>query len=397
MNSRYKLKITGKNTKRFINDLIQQKVLLYDISMFDKYVLIVVDEDGYAQIKKVKTSYKIEVVDSFGKAKIIDIIKKYRFFLIFLFVGILIIKLLSSIVFDIDIEHSKSDIREIVLNDLNEYGIAKYHFKVSYKKKEEIIRKILKKETERIEWLEIDSVGTKYVVKVEERVKNNTVKSTTPQNIIAKKDAMVLLIHAENGEVKAKKYQYVKKGDVLISGFISKDDKIVKKERAEGYVFGEVWYQVQIELPKVYKEELKTGKKKNRLELYFFDKNIFLFNLKRYKNYKISRHKLIENKIFPVGLSYSTIYETKKIEKDYSNNSGLKEVIDLAEERLLQKLGSKDEIISKNVLKKSDKNSKIVIDIFFKVKEDITDTENIENINIEELEGAEDGTSNQCF
>ena len=40
------------------------------------------------------------------------------------------------------------------------------------------------------------------------------------------------------------------------------------------------------------------------------------------------------------------------------------------------------------------KNSKIVIDIFFKVKEDITDTENIENINIEELEGAEDGTSN---
>ena len=113
MNSRYKLKITGKNIKRFINDLIQQKVLLYDISMFDKYVLIVVDEDGYAQIKKIKTSYKIEVVDSFGKAKIIDIIKKYRFFLIFLFVGILIVKLLSSIVFDIDIEHSKSDIREI--------------------------------------------------------------------------------------------------------------------------------------------------------------------------------------------------------------------------------------------------------------------------------------------
>ena len=393
MNSRYKLKITGKNIKRFINDLIQQKVLLYDISMFDKYVIVVVDEDGYLQIQKIKTSYKIEI-DSFGKAKIIDIIKKYRFFLVFLFVGILIIKLLSSIVFDIDVEHSKSDIREIVLNDLSEYGIAKYHFKVSYKKKEEIIRKILKKETERIEWLEIDSVGTKYVVKVEERVKNNTVKSTTPQNIIAKKDAMVLLIHAENGEVKAKKYQYVKKGDVLISGCISKDDKIVKKERAEGYVFGEVWYQVQIELPKVYKEELKTGKKKNRLELYFFDKNIFLFNLKRYNNYKISRHKLIENKIFPVGLSYSTIYETKKIEKDYSNNSGLKEAIDLAEERLLQKLGSKDEIISKNVLKKSDKNSKIIIDIFFKVKEDITDTENIENINIEELEGAKDGASN---
>ena len=394
MNSRYRLKITGKNPKRFINDLIRLKVLLYDISMFDKYVIVVVDEDGYLQIQKIKTSYKIEIIDSFGKARLIKFLKKYKYFLVFLLFGILFIKLLSSIVFDIDVEHSKSDIREIVLNDLSEYGIAKYHFKVSYKKKEEIIRKILKKETERIEWLEIDSIGTKYVVKVEERVKNNTAKNTTPQNIIAKKDAMVLLIHAENGEVKAKKYQYVKKGDVLISGFISKDDKIVKKERAEGYVFGEVWYQAQIELPKFYKEEIKTGKSKKRLEFYFFDKKFLLFNFKPYKNYKIDRYPLIENRIFPIGISYSTIYETRKIEKDYSNNSGVRAAVGLAEKKLLQKLGSKDEIISKNVLKKSDKNSKIVIDIFFKVKEDITDTENIENIKIEELEGAKDGASN---
>ena len=69
---------------------------------------------------------------------------------------------------------------------------------------------------------------------------------------------MVLLIHAENGEVKAKKYQYVKKGDVLISGFISKDDKIVKKERAEGYK------KPGVRLKEEKKQNIINSRKKNR-------------------------------------------------------------------------------------------------------------------------------------
>lgn len=394
MINRYRIKITGKNTKRFIKKLIQDKISLYDVDFGERFSTIIVDDVGYEKISKIKTSYKIEVIDEYGKAKYFHLLKKYQFFLIALVLGIGCIKVLSCMIFDIDVEHSKSEIRDLIIADLKEYGISKYHFKVSYQKKEEIIRKILKKETDRIEWLEIDSIGTKYVVKVEERVKNNTTKETTAQNIIAKKDAMVLQIHAENGEVKAQKYQYVKKGDVLISGFISKDEKIVKKERAEGYVFGEVWYQVQIELPKIYQEEVKTGNKKRKLEFRFFDKSIFVLDFDSYDTYQVKRKKLFENGIFPIGIYDSTIYETNKIEKDYSSKEGYQEAISLAEKRLLQKLGKEDEIISKNVLKKSDKNSKIVIDIFFKVKEDITDTENIEDINIEELEGEESGTSN---
>lgn len=394
MINKYKIKITGKNTKRFVKELIKEKISLYYIDFNDKYTIIIVDDDGYKTINNKKTSYKINIIDEYGIVKIKDTTKKYSLFLICILCGIILIKILSNIVFDIDIEHSKSEIREMIMNDLEEYGIKKYHFKVSYKKKEKIIKKILKKETNNIEWLEIDNIGTKYIVKVEERIKNEIKQNNKCQNIVAKKDAMILSIMATNGEVKVAKNQYVKKGDVLISGFISKDDKIVKKERAQGEVFGEVWYQVEVMLPEVYKEETLTGKSKKRLELKFLNKEFFFFDFSKYKTYAIKRKKLLSSNILPISINYSTIRETRKIVKDYSIIDSNQEAIKLATKRLKNSLGKKDSIISKNVLKKSKKDSKIVVDIFFKVKEDITDTVNIDNIDITKQEGEKDESSN---
>ena len=253
MTNKYKLLIVGKNPKRFLDNLISLKISLYDVKLTDKELTIVVDLDDYDKILKLKTSYKIKVIDYYGLVKYENILKKYNVFFICLIIGLVLIKVLSSIVFDIDIEHPKSEIRELVLADLEEFVIYKYHFKVSYDEKEKIIKKILHKETDRLEWLEIDSIGTKYVVKVEERIKNDPKIDNTFQHIVAKKDAMILQIQASSGEIKVSKNDYVKKGDILISGFITKDEEIKKKVKAVGTVYWEVWYKAEITLPKVYK------------------------------------------------------------------------------------------------------------------------------------------------
>ena len=54
-----------------------------------------------------------------------------------------------------EVIHSNYEIRSIIYQDLKKFGIEKFNFKVSYEEKEEIVQKILKKETEKIEWLEI--------------------------------------------------------------------------------------------------------------------------------------------------------------------------------------------------------------------------------------------------
>lgn len=393
MTNKYKLKIEGKDVKRLIKNIIAMKIELYDIVMKDGYAYITVEEEGYQAIKKIKTSYKMRVVDEYGPIKLKHLGRKYFIFFMFLILGIILLEVLSSMIFSIEVKHAKSDIRQLVLNDLKEYGIEKYHFKVSFKEKEKIISKILSKEVDRLEWLEIETVGTKYVVKVEERVKKAKEKEKKERHIVAKKNAMILEIQAESGEIVTKKYDYVEKGDVLISGFISKDEEIKKKVHAEGIVFGEVWYNVSISLPKTYKEVKIKNEKKKVLEVNFLNHHFFLFNFKPFNTYKIKRVKLLENKLLPINISYSELTKTEEIVKRYNTSKGEKEGIKMAEEKLLKKLSPKDSIVSKKVLKKKEKDSTIEMDIFFKVKEDITDYESIEDINIEELEGEKDGTS----
>ena len=394
MTNKYKLLIVGKNPKRFLDNLISLKISLYDVKLTDKELTIVVDLDDYDKILKLKTSYKIKVIDYYGLVKYENILKKYNVFFICLIIGLVLIKVLSSIVFDIDIEHPKSEIRELVLADLEEFGISKYHFKVSYDEKEKIIKKILHKETDRLEWLEIDSIGTKYVVKVEERIKNDPKIDNTFQHIVAKKDAMILQIQASSGEIKVSKNDYVKKGDILISGFITKDEEIKKKVKAVGTVYGEVWYQAEITLPKVYKEIKYTKNSKKRFQVKFLSHDFLLFDFKPYKTYESSNITLLENRLLPMSFNYSKVGETKEITKRYTGTKGEKEALKLAEKNLKKKLSVNDSIISKKVLKKTEKDSKIIVDIFFKVKEDITDTVNIDNIDITKQEGVKDESGN---
>lgn len=392
MTNKYKLKIVGKNIKRFVKNLISLKIDFYDIDIGDGYCYITVSEDDYNVIKKIKTSYTINIVDSYGPIKFKLLGKEYFVFVVFLFIAIILLEVLSNVIFKVEVVHAKSEIRQLVRNDLKEYGISKYHFKVSFKKKEEIIKKILSKEVDRLEWLEIEAVGTKYVVKVEERVKNKPSEEEKSQNIIAKKNARILEIIADTGEIVTKKNDYVNKGDVLISGFIHKDEEIKKKVHAKGIVFGEVWYSVKISVPKVYKETQLKSDTKRVIEINFLNHHFKLFDFKPFKTYKAERTTLLKNNLLPISVSYSKLTKTKEIVKRYTTKEGEKEALKMAEERLLRKLSEKDTIISKNVLKKIEKDSTIEMDIFFKVKEDITDYESIEDINIEQLEGEKDGS-----
>ena len=392
MNNKYKIKIVGKNTKRFIKELIKEKIIIYYMETSDKESIIIVDDKGLDIINNKKTSYKINIIKEYGPIKYKNILKNNLVFFISIIIGISLLKLLSSMIFIIDIEHSKSEIRELIKNDLELYGIKKYHFKVNYKEKEEIKNKILKKETERIEWLEIEEIGTKYIVKVEERIKNNIKRDNNTQNIVAKKNAMILSINAIHGEIKKKKWDYVKKGEVLISGFITKDDKIMSKTKAIGTVYGEVWYKVNVEIPKKYKEVVKTGKSKYKIEFNFFSKSFFIIPNK-YKNYKIKRRNILKNKIFPISINYSKLEETNVYKKNYYINNVDESAIKIGIDKLKTKLNKEDSVIYKKVLKKEEKNSKIIVDIFFKVKEDITDTENINNIDIEKIKEGEESES----
>jgi len=380
MNSRYHILIQGKNVSYFVSLLIGKHVSIYQKEEVPSGVILLVDAEGWKIIQEIKTSYSITILNRYGIAKIQYLVHKYFVFLLGIVFFLGIIFFLSHVIFQVDVVHSNELIRSIIYEDLKQFGIERFHFKVSYEEKEEIVEKILEKETEKIEWLEIEEVGTKYIVRVEERKKSKEKKACRPQNVVAKKDAMILEIHAEEGEVKKKKLDYVKRGDVIISGLIYNKEDIVSKRCARGQVFGEVWYQVTLEIPKHYHEEKVTGKKKRKLEVQFLNTTYHLFS--HYDTYQKKSKVLLKSRLLPIQFLFSTYLETEVIDEKYTLDSIDSKVYSLALEKLSQQLSKDDEVISKKILKKYEKDSKIIVEVFFRVKEDITDTVSIENVDI---------------
>lgn len=377
MTNKYRIKITGKDPKYFLRHLIVKKIKLYNIVEDHDGISLTVDEVDYAKILKMKTSYNIKIVNRFGVAKLRYLLLKYKYILFFLFLTLGLMIILSHFIFFIDVIHSKEEIRELVENDLKEFGISKYKFRVSYAKKEEIRNKILEKEKDKIEWLEIDRIGTRYIVNVEERlIKDNKVDNEV-RDIVAKKDAMILNIEAETGEIVRKKYEYVRKGDTIVSGTIKNKEDEVSKVKAEGKVYGEVWYSVTVELPKKYYEEKKTGKTSKALTLRIANKKISVPFSKDNKSYISEDSPILQNNLIPIKLVLETKHEIEIIDKEYNMDNSSSEAIKLATKKLEDRLDEQSMILSKKVLKKTLKNSKIIVEIFFKVRENITDYKKI--------------------
>jgi len=384
MKNFYEIKITGKDTKRFIRTLHRMKIQLYKIKYQDNSVVIWIDRENYQELRKIKTIYKIELVGYHGILKIEYLLKKYSLFISMMGIGLLLILILSKMIFSIEVIHVKKEYRDFIKEELKKEGIELFHFQKSFDKQEQIVKKITTTYRDKIEWLEIERIGTKYIAKVEERKYSNTKNDGEPRDIIAKKDGRILEIEASTGTVIAKKDQYVKKGYVLISGQIKNKDILMAEVKAEGKVKALTWYTVNVSLPYHYQEEKKTGEKRKVLNIQILSKKWNIFGSKKEYNKETSPIFEIKNQLIPISISLCEEEKINKIEKVYTRDLALIEASRIAREKLEQKLGDDIEILYEKSLKITEENSKIDIEIFFTLKEDITAYQEIPEVVEEE-------------
>ena len=380
--NRYVIKIEGRRPSSLLSLLIILKIPFIKKAETKDSLIIEIEENQFQRIKKLVPTYEVTILKRTGISYLLNLYKTKKVFLFSILLAFLVITVLTNITFSIRIVETDSAIKEMLLDDLKENGIIKYHFKVPYKKKEQIRQKILDKEKDSLEWLEIEEIGTMYQVKAIKRVNNPKEETLTPRSIVAKKKGRITRIEADYGEVTAKKNDVVEKGDTLISGLIKNKDEIKTKVAARGKVYAEVWYQVNLNLPTIYQEETKTGNQKNILEILFLDKNIFISELFKYKN-SINKEKVIyQSNLIPFRISFTKKEEINIKQVTYQNKSSQKEIEQLAIKKLKQRLGNNIKILSINVLKKKTSADRIEVELFFKVEEDITSYSSLENIDI---------------
>lgn len=382
--SKIKLSIKGRNIDRFLKKLSDHKINVYNVNKINRNeVNIVISKDDYLRVLDLKSIYELDIIDGYGFIKIRKKLKLNSLLISLLTVGIICTYILSKITFSIEIIHTDPNVRSFMKKELENYGIKLKTFKKSYNELQKIKKQILDSHKDTLEWLEIESIGTKYIIRLEERKikQNNEVYEN--QNVVASKEAIVKKIEAKNGQIVKEINSYVKKGDTIISGEISLNDEVKGVTRADGVVYGEVWYKVEVTYPLVYRETFPTGKEKKALVFKFLNKE-FEFSFHKYKNKTVEAKTLIKHLFLPIEISYQKQKEVREIDEIYTIDEAIQKAEDKAYEQINSKLNDKEEILDAKKLKVNVNDSTIELEMFFTVYEDITAFEPIEEIIEEE-------------
>ncbi len=386
MINRIKIEITGKYTNYFFKELIRRKINIYDLVKSHNKLEIIIDYKDYKNVKKIKTTSKVKIVNRYGVSKLKYLFNKYRLLLFFFLFAIFINIFLSHIIFKVEvINHNKKLVKEIK-DELMDLGIKKYNFVLSTNKVNNIKEKLL--ENKDIEWLEIERIGTKYVIKVEERKVKEKEDECLPRNIVSKKNAVITKINVENGEIIKKKNDYVMAGETIVSGLIHNKETVKTKVCAKGLIYGKTWYKVKLSLENTILNTVYTSNEKTGFYIKILNKEYKLGN--KFSKYKIKKYNIVGSKLVPMEISLSKYLEINRHEQQLSKKEIEKKALILAEKKVREGLKKDERILDKKILKNNINNSKIDIEVFIVAEENITSYFDISGINIDELNKKEE-------
>ena len=339
---------------KFINKCIINKIYLSNINYINKDKLTCnINILDYKKIKKLNYYSKIKIINYTGIYKYKELIKNNIFKIIIIILSFILMDILTSYIVDIEIVHSSKSIRNLIAKELDNNNIKKYNFSYSFNELEKIKQNILNNNKDKLEWISITKDGMKYIVRCEERKIKDITEDVGYRNIIASKDAYITKIISTKGENLVRSGEYVKKGDILISGKIKLYEEVKGDTLATGSVYGNVWYNVSLEIPREENKKEYTGKERYNLNI---NDKIFLKNKYKY----FTQDNIREIKI--LGLKIK-IYK----EKEYSYKKHIlseEEIENIVNNKIKEKFNDIGTIISQKVLKKEVFNSTIDYRVF---------------------------------
>ena len=366
----YLVQIKGKNPKRVLSIIFKLGIDIYDIKYYKNIITFKTSYTNYNKIKSIKTTYEISIIRICGINKIKCLFKRYRMSFIFFLFSIFIIVLFSNFILIINYETENSEIKSLLKEELNKNNITLFSYFKSYDKLQTIKNKIKKDNKSKIEWIELERNGVVLNVKVIERKdKNKNITLNDSTDIVASKNGYIRDIYASSGEIIKNKDDYVKKGDIIVSGNIYRNNEVVARVKSKAFVYAEVWYLIKANMS--YERDIlsKDDNGKINLIINIFNKDLCLFKIdKNISNEKESL--LFSNNLFSIKiLNKKNTISTKKKYTD-------KELISILHNNIISSmnnsLGDNEYIIYEKVLKNYKENGKMFIEVFIKTYEDIS-------------------------
>lgn len=280
-----KIQISGSIPERFINLCIADQILLWGISKNNEDIIAWIGLTDFFRIRPlvVCSRTKIKVLSHRGLPFVIKRIKRRKMMLVGVVLFIILLNLLSSYIWFVEITGLKNvpeeGIRYIADQQGLKAGVVKDGLNVKIVEREILLN------VPEVAWVGINFTGTKAIIEVVEKTMPKQ-EDKAPAHIIAAKNGVITEIIALAGQPSVKIGDTIKKGDLLVKGFIPEpapaadagQPQVINVPgqliRAKGIVKARVWYESYAEVERKEKSVTRTGNRQVAVALKINDKEL---------------------------------------------------------------------------------------------------------------------------
>lgn len=260
------IKIEGLALEKFINYAIARGIYLWDIVRIDYTTLEAkVGLEGYKELRHIvkKSGCKIKINMRIGYPFFMHKIKMRKMFIGGFVIFFLIIFFSTSFIWNVEVVGNEKISKPIIYQHLKKLGLYPGVFK--YKLDISHIENGMMIQLGNLAWAGIQIKGTKAIVEIVEKVSPPPpIPNDIPCDIVASKKGIIEKVIAKNGDALVQKGDIVKKGQILISGTIVREELDNRYVHALGEVYAKTYYEEKDEIPLVYARKIKTGNKRVR-------------------------------------------------------------------------------------------------------------------------------------
>ena len=327
-----------------------------------------------------KNKCKIKIKQKKGLPFLLNKYKKRKVFVIALILVLVALISLSKFVWNIEIVGNNTIASNEIMDIIKQEGleIGKLKSKIN---PNDIVEKIRLKRAD-ISWVGIKISGTNVRIEVvESDLAPKVIDKNEYCNIVATKDAMIEKIYAQNGTLQVKEGDVIKKGTVLVAGWLEGKYTGTRYVHATGKVTGKVWYS---ETAKVYYKQKIRKQTGNSEKKYSVNINNFAINFyKKLSKFEIydtinteKKLKISSNFYLPFELIVKENHEVIEEEKNYTKNEAKQIGIDNISKELKSQINNEEDIVNEYI-NTNESEEYIEVEVLYEVLENIGTEEKI--------------------
>ncbi|MEW9667365.1 sporulation protein YqfD [Ammoniphilus sp. 3BR4] len=369
--------LNGRRIERLINLAVQKGMQVWNITRYDEQRgKIAIRLEDFLQLKPLlkETGCRMRILSKHGFPFFLTRVRKrYAFFGGFiLFIAMLFF--LSHVIWSIEVVGNENISRQHVLEAAEKVGIEQGKFSFLLDDPDKIQARLMEQLPE-ASWIGFRMKGTKAQIRVVEKVIPDDKEVLSPRHLVAKKSAVIHNIFAEHGKPMVRPADFVRKGDILVSGFIGKEESPTAVA-AKGIVEGEVWYETEVVIPIKQKQSVYLGEQHRNVFLVWGEKQFKIWGFgeltfKEYETREDTRVMRWRDKTFPLGWKLETLQSVDVFEKKISEAEALELAKETAKQDILTKMGNGGYIKEEKVLHHKQENDKVYIKMHIVAIEDI--------------------------